>query len=522
MKSEAFGGDSDAFTPQVSTPKRLSNALLSPLQQHLGGNKMVYMSPMNFNQVLTDTSGSGVLASPMMLSRTGFTPFYGSSFRSGPSPLGSPWNLSAKSPFHNMKSDFKSPKALEDMDLKALEGEGHYNQQDLEAPLQMESKLVCSSPILAAFTQLNSPATPSQMPSSINNITPLQIDRQSSFSSSSHHHESDVGRSMISNKRRGADGRLYRMFHLFLCCYCGAIASLLLLFFFFGTGFVVIDGCVRLSYLPVTFCAPHLACNDYFTHSHLIILISLTALNGSTKKSKILKEPSLHMTILRNVANGRLQNDNSVSSDDEEEQSPSRARGHPKRFDLDANMPPPAPRSESIMMQPPKNGNGSGSSCHQCKSRRTMEHLVFCCNMFTKKPGKGKRRICRKKYCLQCLHKFYKEQPPEPRNDPSSSWLCPSCRNKCSCALCRRVRTSQDAAPLGVDQCTSMAYGIVFFDKLKQLQDGDWSSEDKKKFEFHSLWKKFALYGNPEKRQQVNLTSLIEDDDDDDDEDSEE
>lgn len=61
---------------------------------------------------------------------------------------------------------------------------------------------------------------------------------------------------------------------------------------------------------------------------------------------------------------------------------------------------PHSPRLKSL---PPSSvtGNGSGSSCHQCKSRRQLTNLVFCCNMFAKK-GKDKKHACRKKYCEIC------------------------------------------------------------------------------------------------------------------------
>jgi hypothetical protein len=50
---------------------------------------------------------------------------------------------------------------------------------------------------------------------------------------------------------------------------------------------------------------------------------------------------------------------------------------------------------------------GGGSSCHQCKSRRSLNALTFCTSALDRKNKK-----CRKKYCHQCLKKFYKENPP--------------------------------------------------------------------------------------------------------------
>jgi hypothetical protein len=47
-----------------------------------------------------------------------------------------------------------------------------------------------------------------------------------------------------------------------------------------------------------------------------------------------------------------------------------------------------------------------------------------------------KNKSCRKKYCEQCLRKFYHEDV----NDIAdrSNWACPSCRKLCCCAACRR------------------------------------------------------------------------------------
>ena len=47
----------------------------------------------------------------------------------------------------------------------------------------------------------------------------------------------------------------------------------------------------------------------------------------------------------------------------------------------------------------------AGSSCHQCKSRRSLQDLIFCTNIVDKK-----NKHCRKKYCDGCLKKFYKER----------------------------------------------------------------------------------------------------------------
>jgi Zinc-finger domain of monoamine-oxidase A repressor R1 len=109
----------------------------------------------------------------------------------------------------------------------------------------------------------------------------------------------------------------------------------------------------------------------------------------------------------------------------------------------------PKPEQPTRLLAPPKAGNGSGSSCHQCKSRRKMVDLVICKNMFTRRTDKTKK-VCRKKYCWQCLLKFYHEQAPENRHGADSTWECPSCRLLCSCALCRRHRKENGVTPKAI------------------------------------------------------------------------
>eukprot|EP00475_Leptophrys_vorax_P003677 TRINITY_DN12156_c0_g1_i1.p1 TRINITY_DN12156_c0_g1~~TRINITY_DN12156_c0_g1_i1.p1 ORF type:complete len:722 (-),score=157.48 TRINITY_DN12156_c0_g1_i1:402-2489(-) len=77
-------------------------------------------------------------------------------------------------------------------------------------------------------------------------------------------------------------------------------------------------------------------------------------------------------------------------------------------------------------------GGSAGSSCHQCKSRRNVNDLIFCTNVVLDKKNKS----CRKKYCEHCLKKFYHE---DAKDIPDrGNWSCPSCRKLCCCAACRR------------------------------------------------------------------------------------
>lgn len=66
----------------------------------------------------------------------------------------------------------------------------------------------------------------------------------------------------------------------------------------------------------------------------------------------------------------------------------------------------------------PATGNGSGTSCHQCKSRRGMNNLIYCSNIFNKKSDE-RRQSCRKKYCENCLKRFYGEKAPDQKSNPS-------------------------------------------------------------------------------------------------------
>jgi Zinc-finger domain of monoamine-oxidase A repressor R1 len=133
-------------------------------------------------------------------------------------------------------------------------------------------------------------------------------------------------------------------------------------------------------------------------------------------------------------------------------------------------------------------GNGSGSSCHQCKSRRTMDQLVFCCNMFNRRQkgkkraasGREKRSDCRKKYCDQCLMKFYRETPPLKRQHPSSNWPCPSCRGICRCAACRRQKERQRSRDaLTMSPATTIACQLVFNKDISKLQLGTSAASDR-------------------------------------------
>lgn len=92
-------------------------------------------------------------------------------------------------------------------------------------------------------------------------------------------------------------------------------------------------------------------------------------------------------------------------------------------------------------------GKPIGSSCHQCKTRRTDNDLYFCSTTHLKK-GRTKllktERLCRKKYCGRCLVKFYGQVPPAHTGpNPLNTWSCPGCLGICTCAACKRQRNKQ-------------------------------------------------------------------------------
>ena len=83
--------------------------------------------------------------------------------------------------------------------------------------------------------------------------------------------------------------------------------------------------------------------------------------------------------------------------------------------------------------------------CHQCKAKK--RDVIQCC-------GEGKTRgannqvfvhpvivicSCFRAYCAKCLKKHYNEDYAEIKRK-GKKWLCPGCRDACSCAACVRKR----------------------------------------------------------------------------------
>ena len=78
------------------------------------------------------------------------------------------------------------------------------------------------------------------------------------------------------------------------------------------------------------------------------------------------------------------------------------------------------------------NRTSKGTSCHQCKSKKLINELIYC-----KNSPENKTRVCKKKYCCSCIQKFYSTKYTQDTLN-TGQFLCPSCLNICKCALCER------------------------------------------------------------------------------------
>ena len=139
--------------------------------------------------------------------------------------------------------------------------------------------------------------------------------------------------------------------------------------------------------------------------------------------------------------------------------TPKKTKAHSKKEPRGGKPKPPpqevayedSTTSPELESSAPNLSNGSGSSCHQCKSRRLIVDLVYCCNMWKKGADRkvaatatsSAQHSCRKKYCGNCLTKFYSERAPAKRSAHNSEFVCPACRGICCCAACRRIKARQ-------------------------------------------------------------------------------
>ena len=112
----------------------------------------------------------------------------------------------------------------------------------------------------------------------------------------------------------------------------------------------------------------------------------------------------------------------------------------------------------------------NGNSCHQCKTAKDANLLLFCTSAAEK--GVRKRR-CRKKYCESCLRRSYNPEVAF----PSEQWVCPSCQGFCVCAACSRgvdgcEREGLTGAMATLSQMNPLILALLGVDerKLAQLQ----------------------------------------------------
>jgi hypothetical protein len=93
---------------------------------------------------------------------------------------------------------------------------------------------------------------------------------------------------------------------------------------------------------------------------------------------------------------------------------------------------------------------GQGVSCHQCKTTKDPQFLLFCTNKAEKNVRK---RRCRKKYCESCLKRSYSKAVAEAMKIDPVNWRCPSCLSLCLCAACQRRGPGEEGDD--ADCCTA-------------------------------------------------------------------
>jgi hypothetical protein len=157
--------------------------------------------------------------------------------------------------------------------------------------------------------------------------------------------------------------------------------------------------------------------------------------------------------------------------------------------------------SSSLQLQPQR--SCILAMCHQCKVRKPVLSLVYCCNHsknrrkykvellaqqsaqekkeLEAKLGKGltdhnavqafaplpslnlSAQSCPHRYCEGCLLKHYGEKAPAKR-PPVSSWSCPKCRGSCSCRKCKieREKVRNYADPSTMPPAVALASALVY------------------------------------------------------------
>eukprot|EP01083_Nonionella_stella_P098566 277209_1 len=146
---------------------------------------------------------------------------------------------------------------------------------------------------------------------------------------------------------------------------------------------------------------------------------------------------------------------------------PTSSRGRPLHKRPASSALPPASKKSRTIDKKMDAKLAAGSSCHQCKSRRSLDNLIFCTNIIEKS-----NKSCRKKYCEHCLRKFYSE---EVEKDARHIWVCASCRKICCCAACRR-REAKDKEP-GFDDPVYESYTKTYSPIQKREIEDDGTAD---------------------------------------------
>ena len=91
--------------------------------------------------------------------------------------------------------------------------------------------------------------------------------------------------------------------------------------------------------------------------------------------------------------------------------------------------------------QPPPQLPSMRASCHQCKSSKSSLHLLACSSRRSIAADGKRLRDCKKKFCGQCLQRWYgldMDEIKRKERDGGPGWRCPACEGTCPCAACRR------------------------------------------------------------------------------------
>jgi len=114
-----------------------------------------------------------------------------------------------------------------------------------------------------------------------------------------------------------------------------------------------------------------------------------------------------------------------------------------------------------------------GQSCHQCKIKYgepTDLHHCVSYKVQNKIDKNGKKTICKKKYCPQCMDQIYQGRFD---NDIAiGMFVCPACLSQCSCAACRRKAANERLKKDGIDPEQILGNGKTLTPYIEVAQKG--------------------------------------------------